>query len=94
LSELLRILRFAQTEGVLFVQSPQSLAERIKVTAKDRKITVAQMLKDCELNKDLISTTQNKGYYPRVDALLRIADYLDVSVDYLLGRTDKPEINR
>ena len=45
------------------MQSPQSLAERIKVTAKDRKITVAQMLKDCELNKDLISTTQNKGYY-------------------------------
>lgn len=26
--------------------------------------------------------------------LVRIADYLDVSVDYLLGRTDKPGINR
>ena len=28
------------------------------------------------------------------DSLARIADYLDCSVDYLLGRTDNPEINR
>ena len=26
--------------------------------------------------------------------LARIADVLDCSVDYLLGRTDKPEVNR
>ena len=27
-------------------------------------------------------------------SLARIADYLDVPVDYLIGRTDKPEVNR
>jgi hypothetical protein len=27
-------------------------------------------------------------------SLARIADYLDVSVDFLLGRTDIPEVNR
>ncbi len=26
--------------------------------------------------------------------LIRIADYFDVSVDYLLGRTDNREVNR
>ena len=74
--------------------SPQILAERIKLTAKDRKVSVAQLLKDCCLNKDLISTTQSRGYFPRIEALAKIADYLDVSVDYLLGRTDNPEINK
>lgn len=74
--------------------SPQEVAERIKALAKDRKVSAAQLLKECELNKDLISTTQNKGYYPRIEAIVRIADYLDVSVDYLLGRTEKTEINK
>jgi transcriptional regulator with XRE-family HTH domain len=31
---------------------------------------------------------QNGGYYPHLEAIARIADYLDVSVDYLLGRTN------
>lgn len=26
--------------------------------------------------------------------LVKIADYLNCSVDYLLGRTDKPEVNK
>ena len=72
----------------------QDVANRIKETAKHRKISVAQMLKECTLNKDLISTTQSKGYYPRLEAMCKIADYLDCSVDYLLGRTDNPEVNK
>lgn len=31
---------------------------------------------------------------PNIDAISNIADYLDCSVDYLLGRTDVPEVNR
>lgn len=74
--------------------SPQEVAERIKVLAKDRKVSVAQMLKECEFSKDLISTTQNKGYYPRLEAVVKIADYLNVSLDYLVGRTDNPDSHK
>jgi len=28
------------------------------------------------------------------ETLLRLADFYDVSVDYLLGRTDNPAVNR
>ena len=31
---------------------------------------------------------------PNASTLLALADYFDVSVDYLLGRTDNPKINR
>jgi len=29
---------------------------------------------------------------PNIDNLIKIADYFNVSIDYLVGRTDKPEI--
>ena len=32
--------------------------------------------------------------FPSIDKVHKVADYFNVSVDYLLGRTDKPEINK
>ncbi len=29
-----------------------------------------------------------------IEKLVAIADYFEVSIDYLVGRTDNPEINR
>lgn len=31
---------------------------------------------------------------PSADKLEKLADYLDCSIDYLLGRTDNPNINK
>jgi transcriptional regulator with XRE-family HTH domain len=39
------------------------------------------------------ATKWKNGAIPNGEALIKIADYLNVSVDYLLGRTDNPEIN-
>lgn len=37
---------------------------------------------------------QSGGYLPRTETLIKITDYLNCSVDYLLSRTDNPEVNR
>lgn len=34
------------------------------------------------------------GTLPRYENLLRIANFYDVSVDWLMGRTEKREVNR
>ncbi len=34
------------------------------------------------------------GSTPKSENLAKIADCLDCSVDYLLGRTDNPEVNK
>ena len=52
------------------------------------------MLLDCGMNKNTMYTMQADGYLPRLETIARIADYLDCSVDYLIGRTDNPEVNR
>lgn len=31
---------------------------------------------------------------PSIENLVKIADFLNVSVDFLLGRTENPEVNR
>lgn len=41
-----------------------------------------------------IITKWKAGSIPNGEMLIKIADYLDCSVDYLLGRTDNPEVNR
>ena len=41
-----------------------------------------------------IATKWKNGTIPNGETLTKIADYLDCSVDYLLGRTDNPESHK
>lgn len=70
------------------------IANRIKLTCKSQNKTITQMLIDCEISKSLIYDMEKRDKSPSCDKVLRIANYLDCSVDYLLGRTDNPEINK
>ena len=71
----------------------QEIANRIKVCAKVQKISMKDLLSACEMNINAISEFA-KGKQLSCISLARIADYLGCSVDYLLGRTDNPEVNR
>ena len=64
------------------------VAARIKTLAKLKKITVKQLLADAGLSYNMI--TMMRTSMPKADNLAKLADYLDCSVDYLLGRTDEP----
>lgn len=70
----------------------QDIAERINFLLKSKKIQQKTMLEECGLNKNSISTMLSRGSMLKADSLAKIADYLDCSVDYLLGRTDIPTI--
>lgn len=66
------------------------IAEKIKNLSRIKKIHIGDMLSDCKLSKNAISSMLH-GSMPKVDNLAKIADYLECSLDYLLGRTDIPE---
>lgn len=76
------------------MNNSQEVSNTIKMYAKSKKIATGKMLSDCDLSKNTLSTMQSGGYLPRAETLARIADYLDCSVDYLLGRTNNPEVNK
>ncbi len=71
----------------------EEIAARIKSTAKSKGISLKIMLSECELGINTISQ-MSKGNDMLSKNLAKIADYLGCSVDYLLCRTDNPEINR
>ena len=68
------------------------VSTRIKSVAKSKGITVKKLLEDVGMGFNAMSNMRTS--MPKADNLAKIADYLDCSVDYLLGRTDNPEVNR
>lgn len=70
------------------------IAKRIKDLAKTKSIKINYMLAECKLSKNTLSSMLSGGSIPKSENLARIADYLDCSVDYLLGRTDNPDVNK
>ncbi len=69
-----------------------NVAERIKSRAKDMNITVKQTLEKSGLGFNTMSNM--KTSMPKGDSLGKIADVLDCSVDYLLGRADNPQSHK
>ena len=63
------------------------IADRIKATAKLRNISIKSLLENVGLGFNTMSNM--KTSMPKADNLAKIADYLDCSVDYLLGRSNQ-----
>lgn len=66
----------------------RSVADAIKREAKNNNISVKQVLEQAGLGANTMSNF--KTSMPKADNLAKIADILDCSVDYLLGRTETP----
>lgn len=69
------------------------IANRIKYLCKSKHISITELLTTCELSKSFIYDLEKRSSSPSCLKISRIADYLNCSVDYLLGRTDNPNID-
>lgn len=65
-----------------------------------KELRLSKGLKQSDLAKTLdIGTNSYQKYelnqrFPKPDILINIADYFNVSLDYLVGRTNNPKINK
>ena len=74
--------------------SAQVCLERIRIMQKKTGFRyVSTMLRDADIP---VSTIDNikQGKRPSIDRIMELADYFDCSIDYLVGRTDNPDMNR
>lgn len=62
------------------------VATKINQILKEKQLSQKDMLEKCGLSKNAISSMLSRGSMLRADNLAKIADYLDCSIDYLMGR--------
>lgn len=67
-----------------------STFEKIKELCQKRGISLQKVAEDLSYSINYFYTLKEKT--PKSDRLQEIADYFNVSTDYLLGRTDNPRI--
>ena len=53
-----------------------------------------QVQMETGIEQALLSKYENGLRIPPTDTLMILADYYGVSMDYIMGRTDNPKINR
>ena len=71
------------------MKSSQEIATSIKQLATEQGKPIKELVSECGLSKNALSSMQSGGYMPRLENICKIADYLGVSVDFLLGRDRK-----
>lgn len=67
---------------------------RLKQLRKQRKISQIKLAIDLSMSQNSISRYENLERQADYLTLVRFADYFGVSLDYLLGRCDNPNMNK
>ena len=68
-----------------------SFGKKLKQLRQGKKITQMDLAKILEVDNTTISKWESDIYEPEMTAIKKIADYFNVNIDYLLGRTDNPD---
>lgn len=68
--------------------------DRLKILRAERGLTQEQAAKAMEIPPRSYQRLEVDGAKTHYDTLIKIADFYDVSVDWLMGRTEKREVNR
>ena len=62
---------------------------RLKKLRNEKNISQLKLALDLNMNQNAISRYENLEREADYETLIKFANYFDVSIDYLLGRTEK-----
>ena len=69
------------------------MQNRLKELRKSKGLTQVSLQMQTGIEQALLSKFESGDRIPPTETLLRLADFYNVSIDYILCRTDKPEVN-
>ena len=66
---------------------------RLKELRKKKKISQIKLQMETGIEQALISKFENNVRIPTTETLIILANYFNVSIDYILCRTENPKVN-
>lgn len=69
------------------------LAKRLRQCRLERGLTQLQVAVYCDITEKAYQNYELMTREPRIEILVRLADFYQVSLDYLTGRTDRRQMN-
>ena len=72
----------------------QRVVMRLKQLRKERGVSQIKLAIDLDTSQNSISRYETGERQADYAMLIKIADYFDVSIDYLLERTSNPKLNK
>ncbi len=70
------------------------LGKRLRECRKERNLKQWQIAVYCDITEKAYQNYELMTREPKLEILVRIADFYEVSLDYLTGRTDLKQINK
>jgi transcriptional regulator with XRE-family HTH domain len=83
------ILGLAETPIIQRQNFPTPFKNRFEFILKERHITKYRISKDCGFNNSQFTKWFIVGNFPQTKTVIQIAEYLNCSVEYLIGLSDK-----
>ncbi len=68
--------------------------KNLRKIRESRNINQLKLATDVEVTQESISKYENDTAFPSKEVLIKLAECLNCSVDYLLDRTDNPNLNK
>lgn len=68
-------------------------SKRLSELRKQKKLTMQQLADELDMGSSTIAMLEKGARSPSFELLIAIADFFGVSIDYLTGRTDEPDID-
>ena len=68
------------------------LGQRLQATRKQKKLSQAALGKLAGTSGDVIGRYERGDIKPSIDAVVKLAEVLNISIDYLVGKNDEVDL--
>lgn len=70
------------------------LSKRLRQCRKEKRLSQLEVAILCDITEKTYQNYELMTREPKLEILIRIANNFDVSLDYLVGRTDVKQVNK